>query len=262
MRLSKSSGSLNTALNKSKGKIYPLVDGRSLVATDRDPHNLAHWNWLYTFPDPTKKRPRCISVPRNRVRKVQNMISSGRPVLEILEYVQKPIPKEISRLKSKATCKKNIKEKQGEEKMIIVSLFEQSRISEILHSPDEGMFGPSGVIDRETGELELISEGTDIQYPDEEDDEAYDAFEQRYVNVPHMGSGDSYEDMKDFIETVEDENLQSLLYVAIKGKGAFGRFKDVIRRDEAERQRWFEFSGERELARVAEWLASKGLTPE
>jgi hypothetical protein len=87
MRLSKPSGSINGVLNKSNGKIYPLVDGRSLVAIDRDPNNLDHWNWLYTFPDPQKKRPRCVSVLRIRVRKVQDMISRGRPVLEILEYV-------------------------------------------------------------------------------------------------------------------------------------------------------------------------------
>jgi Uncharacterised protein family (UPF0158) len=262
MRLSKPSGSINGTLNKSKGKVYPLVDGRSLAATDRDPNNLDHWNWLYTFPDPIKKRPRCISVPRIRVRRVQDMVSKGRPIVEILEYVQKPIPTETYRVKSKATCKQNFNETQGEEKMITVLLHDQSQISEIFHSQESSMFGLSGVVDRETGEFIVIAEGTELQYPDEEDEEAFNAFERQYIDVPHMGSSDSYEDMKSFIETVEDESLRELLHVAIKGRGAFGRFKDVIRRDEAERQRWFSFTEKRELARVAEWLESKGLYPE
>ena len=91
------------------------------------------------------------------------------------------------------------------------------------------MFWLSGVIDRETGELILIGEDDGFQYPDEEDEEAYNVFEKRYVNVPHMGSRDSYEDMKDFIDTVTNETLQKLLCVAINGRGAFeskenGRF--------------------------------------
>jgi hypothetical protein len=262
MRLSKPSGSINAALNKSREKIYPLVDGKSLSKADRDPNNLEHWNWLYTYPDPTKKRPTCTSVPRIRVRRAQDMISKGRPILEILEYIQKPIPIATSEVKFKTTCKEKINETQVEENMTIVSLFEQSRISEILHSQEGGMFGLSGVVDRETGELITIGEDGDFQYPDEEDEEAYDAFEKRYINVPHMGSRDSYEDMKDFIDTVTNETLQKLLCVAINGRGAFGRFKDVLRDYEAERQNWFDFSGNRELTRVAEWLESNGLTPE
>ncbi|WP_309738678.1 MULTISPECIES: UPF0158 family protein [unclassified Chamaesiphon] len=68
--------------------------------------------------------------------------------------------------------------------------------------------------------------------------------------------------MKDFIDTVTNETLQKLLCVAIDGRGAFGRFKDVLRDYEVERQNWFDFSGNRELTRVAEWLESNGLTPE
>jgi hypothetical protein len=190
------------------------------------------------------------------------MISKGRPIVEILEYIHKPIPTVASEVRSKTTCKKKINETQGEENMTIVSLFEQSRISEILHSQEGGIFGLSGFVDRETGELLLIVEDGDFQYPDEEDEEAYDAFEKRYISVPRMGSRDSYEDMKDFIDTVTNENLQKLLCVAINGRGAFGRFKDVLRDYEVERQNWFDFSGNRELTRVAKWLESNGLTPE
>lgn len=120
-----------------------------------------------------------------------------------------------SEVKSKAICKKKISEMQGKKNMTIISLFEQSRISEILHSQEGGMFGLSGVLDRESGELIPSGEDGDFQYPDEED-EAYNVFEKRFVNVPHMGSRNSYEDMKDFIETVTNETLQKLLCVTIR----------------------------------------------
>jgi Uncharacterised protein family (UPF0158) len=124
------------------------------------------------------------------------------------------------------------------------------------------MFGLSGAIDRETEELIIIGEDDDFQYPDEEDEEACDTFEKRYINVLHMGFRDSYEDMKDFIDSVTKETLQKLLCVAIDGRGAFGRFKDVLRDYEVERQNWFDFAGNRELTRVTEWLESNGLTSE
>jgi hypothetical protein len=53
-----------------------------------------------------------------------------------------------------------------------------------------------------------------------------------------------------------------LLEVAIQGKGAFRRFKDVLARDPAEQQRWFAFQMERLNTRVREWLADKGVRAE
>ena len=51
--------------------------------------------------------------------------------------------------------------------------------------------------------------------------------------------------MEDFIATVEGERLAELLEVAIKGKGAFRRFKDVLLNYPEERVRWFEFKDDR-----------------
>lgn len=51
--------------------------------------------------------------------------------------------------------------------------------------------------------------------------------------------------MEDFIATMEDEHLAELLEVAIQGKGAFRRFKDVLARYSEEREVWFRFKDER-----------------
>jgi len=60
--------------------------------------------------------------------------------------------------------------------------------------------------------------------------------------------------MEDFIATVEGERLAELLEVAIKGKGAFRRFKDVLLNYPEERERWFEFKDDRMRERALEWL--------
>jgi hypothetical protein len=42
--------------------------------------------------------------------------------------------------------------------------------------------------------------------------------------------------------------------VAINGKGAFRRFKDVLLDYPEERERWFQFKGAKEQKRALEWL--------
>jgi hypothetical protein len=83
----------------------------------------------------------------------------------------------------------------------------------------------------------------------------------RYVRVPHLDSPTGYRDMEDFIGTVEDAHLRDLLEVAIQGRGAFRRFKDVLLNYEDERQHWFAFKDARVERRVVEWLASHGIEP-
>lgn len=50
--------------------------------------------------------------------------------------------------------------------------------------------------------------------------------------------------------------------VAITGKGAFRRFRDVIARWPELAQRWYAFSEDRALGRARVWLADNGYTPD
>ncbi len=77
----------------------------------------------------------------------------------------------------------------------------------------------------------------------------------RYLPVESDWNDEGYSDMEDFIPTVKDEHLQELLWVAIDGKGAFRRFKDVLLRYPGERGRWFTFKDGLMRQRAAEWLA-------
>ncbi|MCU0546444.1 MAG: UPF0158 family protein [Oscillatoriaceae cyanobacterium Prado104] len=129
----------------------------------------------------------------------------------------------------------------------------------------EGLYG---YIDRKTGEVLIGCREAPLEIFPNEEDENYEEleveFDLRYLSIPQEGSRDSYQDMVDFIETVADERLRDLLGVAIQGRGAFGRFKDVLRRSEyeSERNRWFAFSEECESDRVVEWLIAEDFNVE
>ena len=76
----------------------------------------------------------------------------------------------------------------------------------------------------------------------------------RYEPIPKAESYEGYRDMQAFIATVEDDHLSELLEVAINGKGAFRRFKDVLLNYPEERERWFQFKDDRMKERALEWL--------
>jgi hypothetical protein len=84
-------------------------------------------------------------------------------------------------------------------------------------------------------------------------------FGNRYIRVPRDDSREAYRDMEDFIESVPDGSFQDRLARAIRGKGAFGRFKDVLAGVPAERERWFAFRDARVRQRVLDWLASEDI---
>lgn len=92
---------------------------------------------------------------------------------------------------------------------------------------------------------------------DEETEKLRDRIDEepdRYEQIPKAESHEGYEDMQDFIATVEDEHLAELLDVAINGKGAFRRFKDVLLSYPEERERWFKFKDDRVQGTALEWL--------
>ena len=113
-------------------------------------------------------------------------------------------------------------------------------------------------LDLKTGEILFVSE----YIGDEETERLKDEIDEdpdRYEQVPKAESHEGYGDMEDFIATVEGEHLAELLEVAINGKGAFRRFKDVLARYPEERERWFRFKDDRMEQRALEWLDDIGI---
>jgi len=79
----------------------------------------------------------------------------------------------------------------------------------------------------------------------------------RFVELPEADTHASYRDMEAFVDTVTTPRLQRRLDTAIRGRGAFRRFKDELFSDPAERERWFAFKQERLSDRIREWLADE-----
>jgi hypothetical protein len=83
----------------------------------------------------------------------------------------------------------------------------------------------------------------------------------RWLWIDGVGSGVAYRDMVDFAATVTDSVLGDRLEVALDGRGAFRRFKDVLDRKADELTRWHVFSGDRRRGRARAWLAMHALKP-
>jgi hypothetical protein len=126
-------------------------------------------------------------------------------------------------------------------------------LDELCDAMENSSFENEYFLDLETGEILFISEYMD----DEETGKLKDRIEvefDRYERIPEVESNEGYDDMVDFIATIEDEHLVELLEVATNGKGAFRRFKDVLLNYPEERERWFKFKDDRIEERALEWL--------
>jgi hypothetical protein len=84
----------------------------------------------------------------------------------------------------------------------------------------------------------------------------------RYVDIPTADSDEGYQDMEDFVETIDDDRAYELLSFALDGPRPFRRFKDALANYPDERQRWFDFKSARMRRRVIDWLASLDIEPE
>jgi len=140
-----------------------------------------------------------------------------------------------------------------EKKALNINLYE------LCEAMEDSSYENNHYLDLETGEILFLSE-----YMDDEDTvKLKDRIEEdfnRYERIPKAESQEGYEDMVDFVATVEDEHLVELLEVAINGKGAFRRFKDVLLNYPEERERWFKFKDERMEERALEWLEDIDVT--
>jgi hypothetical protein len=110
-----------------------------------------------------------------------------------------------------------------------------------------------GRIDLKSGECWPGS----LEFEDDDDDEDED----RWLHVECVGSHQAYRDMELFIATVDEPAIVDRLEIAINGKGAFRRFKDVLSRWPEVLERYYLLSNERQRGRARAWLAAAGYRP-
>ncbi|WP_227940360.1 UPF0158 family protein [Alkalihalobacillus deserti] len=81
---------------------------------------------------------------------------------------------------------------------------------------------------------------------------------ENYIELPTKYEVNEYEIMDDFCLTVSDQRKQDSLLRAIRGKGAFRRFKDKIIDFEIEDQ-WYSYRDERFKQIAIEWCQDNNI---
>jgi hypothetical protein len=143
---------------------------------------------------------------------------------------------------------------------------------ELQFASDSSFGEASCYLDRETGTVVTVTEDIRAAADHEEHAEGFDpqlleavraidGGSERYLPIPDQDSREGHRDMEKFIGTVRDQRLAELLEVAIAGRGAFRRFKDVLAGSTAERERWFAWRDGRQRERILDWLAAEGIAP-
>ncbi|WP_410669596.1 UPF0158 family protein [Amycolatopsis sp. cmx-4-68] len=111
------------------------------------------------------------------------------------------------------------------------------------------------LVDPQTGEMAFWTRdgGIDGEHPVDLDDLAL-------IVIDPLPSAVWHHDMVDFADGISDEQAGGRLARAIRGKGAFRRFKDELHEDYPELlASWHEFSDLRARRRAVEWLADHAL---
>jgi hypothetical protein len=118
-------------------------------------------------------------------------------------------------------------------------------------------------LDMRTGEVQMVPVdrlGDDDAWPSEDElDAGLDAG--HLIHVEPLGSSVEYGWMAEFASSVGAARLRERLEVALDGRGAFRRFKNVLLDFPAERERWFAFRDARLHVAAREWLEEHDIEP-
>jgi hypothetical protein len=118
-------------------------------------------------------------------------------------------------------------------------------------------------LDVRSGDVQMVPVdrlGADADWPSEEEiDDGIDAG--HLIPVEPLASSMEYGWMAEFTATVGDARLRDRLEVALRGRGAFRRFKEVLLDAPGERERWFAFRDARLRVAARDWLAEQGIEP-
>ena len=82
-----------------------------------------------------------------------------------------------------------------------------------------------------------------------------------YLYIEPISSREQYRWMEEFIENTPESALKDKLNVAVDGKGAFRRFKDVLVGYPEDRERWFSQRSGKLRAHITDWLNAKDIQP-
>ena len=126
---------------------------------------------------------------------------------------------------------------------------------EIISMPDNVMRaaeqGGDAVADLADWEQELLQAAESIFGDDKN----------RFLEIPRRESYEGYNLMVAFAETVRSKGLREKLDIALDGKGAFQRFRNVLNDHPDELARWYAYKEECMREEAVQWLIVNGIEP-
>jgi hypothetical protein len=143
------------------------------------------------------------------------------------------------------------------------------KLKEIIEAVEFQSDEIGAYLNRETGEIVTISEEEFDAVEDQDPLENYPEWEQdnikiareildneeNFLNLPTKHDIHEYQIMEKFCLSVKDREVSEELYGAIKGKRAFGRFKEILQRFRMADE-WYKYR-EEAIKRIAiDWCKS------
>ncbi len=132
------------------------------------------------------------------------------------------------------------------------------KLSDIIDAIEMTDQYSEGFLDKETGEIEWTSDMTMTRKEIEEINDKLD--EHGFYRLPTSYDIREYDIMEEFVGNLTGSVLESLSS-AIRGKGAFRRFKDGINRLGIE-QDWYDYQAKAYRRIAIEWCEENGIEYE
>jgi hypothetical protein len=141
----------------------------------------------------------------------------------------------------------------------------QVDMDEILDALESGENDPVDfLLDLETGKVETRFRNDlldDIGEEEGELDSPWLEHPERYEEIPKISSHEEYSWMCEFADSIDESDIRQMLDLALQGKGAFARFRDVVFRYPDLKTRWFAMKREALLKEALLWFESLEIEP-
>lgn len=132
------------------------------------------------------------------------------------------------------------------------------KMDELIEAMETHVPGAGGqrpfCFDLQTGEVVLSLE--------DEDAEVDHVESERFVEIPETDAQDDYRAMEEFAGSIDEDDVRAGAQRAIQGKGAFGRFRDLLRGYPDLLARWENQKQQRTAAEAVAWLRDLGIEPQ
>ncbi|MGQ9694715.1 MAG: UPF0158 family protein [Thermodesulfobacteriota bacterium] len=83
----------------------------------------------------------------------------------------------------------------------------------------------------------------------------------RYIEIPPKKRKEGFNDILEFAERINDQNIREKILVPLHGKGIWRKFKEILQETPEIEKEWLRFKNEKEKKEVLAWLASIGIEP-